>query len=514
MASSAVFGVIEKLCWSQAAYAAAGMAILGYILSCVVAWHKLRHIPGPFTTSFSYMWTAWAAYSGRVHLIMDAQQKKYGDILRVGPDGVMVSDAESIYRIQSARSPYTRGGWYSGSRLDYRGDSVFTELDDTRHSKRKAILSTAFSGNNVKLVEAKVDKWIAALVASIRAKVSKGDTTMEIGRLISYFQIDLITDLQIGKEWGDLAAETDKFGFVRVGEILVPAITAFSFIPAARALYTSTWFMKFLGPKPTDTHGVGAFLGIIEKEVKQRYSSNTADKPYESRDFLDEWIKRGLSVDNCQFDLSLVLPAGAETTKSVILCILLLLMSAPAVYQALKQEIRNGIAAGSISNPVTNQEAKDLKYLQAVIREGMRLGSPVSFGFPKRVPAPGTTVCGQFLPEGTNVFVNYHSILHNEETFGKDADIFRPERFLGDNENVRRMNRTVEVIFGGGRYVCLGKSMALIELNKVFIELLRVFDFQVGKPGKPWEMERFPTEWIVRDLWARVTEDMRMSAMA
>lgn len=222
-------------------------------------------------------------------------------------------------------------------------------------------------------------------------------------------------------------------------------------------------------------------------------------------------------------------------------------MSAPAVYQTLKQEIKNGISAGCISNPVTNEEAKNLKYVQAVIREGMRLNTPVNFAFPKRVPAPGDTICGRFLPEGTNVFVNYHSILHNKEVFGKDADIFRPERFLGDAESARRMTKTVDMMFGGGRYMCLGKPLALIELNKVFVEvssrimhvrrscttsrkgapqfglvenqglltlfpqLFRVFDFQVATPEKPWKREKFGTIWVLRDYWARVAEDTTMS---
>lgn len=261
MASNTAFVLMEKLSWAQVTYAAASVALLWYIVSCVVAWYKLRHIPGPFTTSFSNIWAAWAAYTGRVHLIIDAEQKKYGKVFRLGPDGVVISDPESIYQIQKHRSPYTRGQWYSGNRIDYRGDSLFTELDNTVHGKRKAILTTGFSGKNVPLLEAKIDKWTAALVASIRAKVAKGDTTIDIGILISYFQIDLITDLQIGKEWGDLVDETDKFGFMKVGEELIPATTSFSLMPAAREIYTAKWFMKLLGPKTTDIHGVGAFMG-------------------------------------------------------------------------------------------------------------------------------------------------------------------------------------------------------------------------------------------------------------
>lgn len=48
------------------------------------------------------------------------------------------------------------------------------------------------------------------------------------------------------------------------------------------------------------------------------------------------------------------------------------------------------------------------------------------------------------------------------------------------------MERTNDLIFGHGKYSCLGKSVAMIELNKVFVELFRRFDFSLMEPGKGW----------------------------
>jgi cytochrome P450 len=56
--------------------------------------------------------------------------------------------------------------------------------------------------------------------------------------------------------------------------------------------------------------------------------------------------------------------------------------------------------------------------------------------------------------------------------FGNDVELFRPERFMEADE-VRRaeMYRTTELIFGSGRWQCAGKSLAFMELNKVFFEV-------------------------------------------
>lgn len=112
---------------------------------------------------------------------------------------------------------------------------------------------------------------------------------------------------------------------------------------------------------------------------------------------------------------------------------------------------------------------------QAVIQEGLRMVSPVVMGFPKRVPAGGDTIDGKFVPAGTDVFVNFWSMLRNRDTFGEDADVFRPERFLECDEVKRAyLAKNVDLAFGHGRWMCPGKTLAWIELNKIFVEVCGV----------------------------------------
>jgi cytochrome P450 len=60
----------------------------------------------------------------------------------------------------------------------------------------------------------------------------------------------------------------------------------------------------------------------------------------------------------------------------------------------------------------------------------------------------------------------------NIDIFGADADIFRPERWLeAQGEQLQMMERNNELIFGYGRFQCLGKNVAFMELNKVFVEV-------------------------------------------
>jgi cytochrome P450 len=46
------------------------------------------------------------------------------------------------------------------------------------------------------------------------------------------------------------------------------------------------------------------------------------------------------------------------------------------------------------------------------------------------------------------------------------------------------MEKTVKLVFGYGKYQCLGQNIAWIELNKIFFELIRNFEWSViTRPG-------------------------------
>lgn len=94
------------------------------------------------------------------------------------------------------------------------------------------------------------------------------------------------------------------------------------------------------------------------------------------------------------------------------------------------------------------------------------------YGLYKRVPRSGDTIKGVFLPAGTAVGHNAAAIMRSEATFGQDTEIFRPERFLECDETKRlAMQHTVDLVFGTGRWMCAGKALAFVELNKVIFEV-------------------------------------------
>lgn len=161
--------------------------------------------------------------------------------------------------------------------------------------------------------------------------------------------------------------------------------------------------------------------------------------------------------------------AGTDTTVASIRAISMYIVTNPSVYLKVQAEID---AANLTSSIITDTEAHNLPYLQACIKEGMRVFPPVTGLFNKRVPVGGDTIHGKFIPEGTEIAYAAWDFYKDPAIFGEDSEIFRPERWLeAGEEKLGVMQRTVDLIFGYGKYQCLGKPIAMLELGKALGEV-------------------------------------------
>jgi len=168
----------------------------------------------------------------------------------------------------------------------------------------------------------------------------------------------------------------------------------------------------------------------------------------------------------CQLPDQYARVAGGDTTATTIRATMLFVMTNVLVYRTLQAEIDS---FSPINHIITDEEAKRLPYLQAVIREGARMWPPATGVMSKVVPPEGDTFNGVFLPGGTEIGQCAWSIMRSKKVFGDDAELFRPERWLeAKSEKLESMERTLGLLWGHGKYSCLGKNIAMMELNKVY----------------------------------------------
>ena len=98
--------------------------------------------------------------------------------------------------------------------------------------------------------------------------------------------------------------------------------------------------------------------------------------------------------------------------------------------------------------------------------------------------ASNETLLGVPIPAGTCVCMNTSALLRSPKLFGVDADVYNPERFMSLDDKTRmEMEHNVELAFGTGQWMCIGKSIALTEINKLIFEVSILIGQQGPSPS-------------------------------
>jgi len=123
--------------------------------------------------------------------------------------------------------------------------------------------------------------------------------------------------------------------------------------------------------------------------------------------------------------------AGSDTTAVSLSAILYYLLKHPEALQKLRDEIDDFESSGRLGrDAVRFKEAQEMPYLQAVMKEALRLHPASGLPLWRVVPKPGAEISGKLFPTGTIVGVNTWVAHANEDVFGSDAEAFRPERWI------------------------------------------------------------------------------------
>ncbi|KAI1081406.1 cytochrome P450 [Whalleya microplaca] len=483
-----------------------GFFVLYLLGSTLVTWYRLCQFKGPFLASISRLWAIQTVLSDRPDVRYAETQERYGGpLVRVAPDTLITDDLEVVRRINSVRAGYKRSSWYHSFRINPYEQNMISTTDDAFHTFIKSRTAGGYSLRDVPSIENDIDDTLAELVTLLRKKyVSTEDDPRPVdwANVAEYFTLDTLSKVSYGKSFGCLKADRDVHDFVESSKSGMSFMTLCAEVPFLRAILTSTLFLALAGPKTTDTKGVGVLMRLSQEAVTQRFKPDSKDQP----DMIGSFIRNGLSQKQVESEALLQIIAGSDSTAISIRCTMLFLTTTPHAYRRLQEEIDQAIGEGKVSSPITYAEAKTLPYLQAVIHETRRYHPINTATFPKVVPPQGDTLAGQFVPGGTKIGINQRGLMRNKKIFGADPDVFRPERWLGvSSAQHDQMTSTVDLLFGQGRYICSGKPLAVMELNKVFVELLREFDFQLINVTKPWDVE-FYTNIFISNQWMRITD--------
>lgn len=387
--------------------------------------------------------------------------------------------------MNAVRSPYTRSTWFNAAtRVEPGIDHVFSQVNEDLHTKRRAQMASGYSGKENHSLESDIDMCLQELLHLLRSKYLSTTTEtrpVDLGRKIQYFTLDVISTIGFGQPFGDVKADADLNDYIESGEQGLRIVTLSIALGLTPYLQYPP-IARFLGPRETDKSGFGKMMATARRLIDARMAKS-ADVNVRS-DMLASFLRHGLTREEMFSEAVLQILAGSDTTATAIRSTMLYLITHPRIYFKLQAEIDGAVSSGrapEVPGIVSDACLRELPYLQAVVREGLRIHPPVTDVVPKKVPEGGDTVIvggkEYFLPGGTNVSYNAWGVHHDKAVFGADAGVFQPERWLFDEKDessvakLAAMRRTTEMIFGYGKYQCLGKPVAWLEITKAIFEV-------------------------------------------
>lgn len=175
--------------------------------------------------------------------------------------------------------------------------------------------------------------------------------------------------------------------------------------------------------------------------------------------------------------------AGSDTTAIVLRTVVHYTLRNPSVRRRLLDEIDNA----RLRYPVSFKAAQALPYLDAVIKESLRIHPIAGNSFERVISEQGLPLPdGRKLPGGTIVAMSAWNV-HFDPIFGDHVDTFNPDRWLRQTheseekwqERVSAMKKA-NIAFGYGSRICLGRHIAILEIYKLIPTLFGLLDVSLS----------------------------------
>nr|AZU97073.1 cytochrome P450 [Arnebia euchroma] len=229
----------------------------------------------------------------------------------------------------------------------------------------------------------------------------------------------------------------------------------------------------------------GRMDNILDKVLEERRKMGTEniEGREEKKDVLQillelkEHNEAGVSIDNSQVKAIMVdiIIGGTDTTATTLEWVMAELIANPHVLKKLKHELTTMVG---MNNIVEEVHLSKLKYLEACVKEALRLHPTLPFLLPK-YPTQTTLVGGFTIPKETKVFLNIWALQRDPEVWKNPLE-FNPDRFLDENCKFDFEGNNFRYLpFGSGRRICAGLPLAEKMVMYMLASLLHSFDWKL-----------------------------------
>ncbi|QRW23983.1 cytochrome P450 family protein [Rhizoctonia solani] len=379
-----------------------------------------RRFPGPPLAGLTNWWMSNVVRAGNHSEVVWRLHEKYGTFVRLGPNHISIADPDALEAVYGHGSGVLKSDFYRSFQSGPKAN-VFDTSDKIEHSKKRKRLANIFSPQNVTF-EPRVRSHIRQLCAQwdlrceeaargfsgVNWVSNSGQAVMNVcapflpcvryhwgSALGSPFRL-----IQAQKDSSLSIESVDASGEPVLGAVEIPVIKTLA--DSGRDIVTlgvfPLWTRKFLQLLPWNISGVADRMSLVklaqasvDARLKRGSRKNSEDAKH-SIDLIDKLLEaknedgNPLSFDELWAEALLLIIAGSDTRAIPGLFVKERLVIPP--YDAI----------------ANYDDIKSLPYLNACVKEALRVHSTVGTGMPRVVP-PGKsiTVAGQTFKAGSRV---------------------------------------------------------------------------------------------------------------
>lgn len=382
--------------------------------------------------------------------------------MRVTPDEVHINDPDFFDEFYNRQGRLDR----DPRMLPFIGNdtAIFATTPSDLHKIRRAPIAPLFSRKRILELEPIIKDKIAELTTIIRRFQTDGEI-LDINKAYMTLTEDIIYQYCFGKNKGELSSPgfsdsldesfriTIKGGYLSVFFPWIPKIMMS--LPPHILLKISPAFSTFLDIKSDLINMVRDVQSGCDKEDTTTSIHN--DHASVIRELANSHLPaHERTVTRIADEASNILAAGVTTSGWTATVASYYIISQPHIFATLHEELRSNFPDLDTIPDLVKLEK--LKYLQACVKEGLRMGIGESWRSP-RIPRQGSVSYKDWvIPQDSVISMSKYDISSDERVFPKPKQ-FIPERWLDYAKYNGGVNpNDYLVVFGRGTRACLGRE--------------------------------------------------------
>ncbi|KAG6419558.1 hypothetical protein SASPL_121780 [Salvia splendens] len=421
------------------------------------------------------------------HRSLQSLSRRYGPLmlLHFGKVPVLIaSSAEAAREIMKKQDLIfsNRPQLSIANRLFYNNrDVAFAPYGELWRKNRSICVLHLLSSKRVQSYRCVREEETSLMVDKIR-RLGASSKPVNLSDVMASLTNDVISRVALGRKYG-LGSEFRKT-FAEFG-VLLGVLPLWEYIPCL------SWTRRFDGlDKRVErvAKEIDKFLESVLQEHRVRERREDDGGELDFVDILLDFQRENASLAPIEDDTikAIVLNmfgAGTDTTFTALEWAMAELIRNPEAMKTLQNEVRE--VAGS-KDEIYEQDLEKMPYLKAVMKESLRLHSPIPLLVPHEL-TQDTRVLGYDVASGTRVMINVWAI-SRDPSLWKYPEEFRPERFLESSIDFRGLHFELTP-FGAGRRGCPGITFAVAVDELALAKLVHKFDFRLPNRPKMKELD-------------------------